>query len=99
MTHCGMVDRFKQGPFGQYLEMVQPIKVHGMLIYNLLKRQLILPNSKENEIWFGLGQKEARFGREEFCLCSGLNMGTLPEGFKEKKEVGEQSIFRQYLND
>ena len=65
LTRYGMVDRFKQGPFGQYLEMVQPIKVHGMLIYNMLKRQLILPNSKEDEICFGLGQKEARFWREE----------------------------------
>ena len=99
LTRCGVLDRFKEGPFGQYLEMVQPIKVHGMLIYNMLKRQLIRPNSKEDEIWFGLGQKEARYGREEFCLCSGLNMGTLPEGFKEKKEVGEQSILTRYFND
>lgn len=100
LTRCGVVDRFKQGPFGKYLEIPQPIKVHGMLIYNLLKRQIILPNSEnEDEIWFGLGQKEARFGREEFCLCSGLNMGTLPEGFREKEEVREESILTRHFAD
>ena len=50
LTHCGGVDRFKQGPFGQYLDMVHPIKVHGMLIYNFLKRQLILLKSNKDEI-------------------------------------------------
>ena len=99
LTRCGVEDRFKQGPFGHYLDMKQPIKVHGMLIYNLLKRQIIPTKSqKEDEIWFGLGQKEAQFGREEFCLCSGLNMGTLPEGFREKEEVSEESIFTRYFS-
>ena len=100
LTRCGVEDRFKQGPFGQYLDMKQPMKVHGMLIYNLLKRQINPTKSQnEDEIWFGLGQKEARFGREEFCLCSGLNMGTLPEGFREKEEVSEESILRRYFSD
>ncbi|KAK0590551.1 hypothetical protein LWI29_028689 [Acer saccharum] len=80
--------------------MIQPIKVHGMLIYNLLKRQLICPEEeKDDEMWFGLGEKKARFGREEFCLCSGLNMGTLPEGFQEKEEVSEESILTHYFVD
>ncbi|KAK3204322.1 hypothetical protein Dsin_018368 [Dipteronia sinensis] len=76
------------------------MKVHTMLIYNLLKRQIILPNlENEDEIWFGLGQKEARFGREELCLCSGLNMGTLPEGFREKEEVREEPILTPHFPD
>ncbi|KAK3222050.1 hypothetical protein Dsin_009075 [Dipteronia sinensis] len=71
-----------------------------MLIYNLLKREIILPKSqKADKIWFGLGKDQARFGREEFCLCSGLNMGTLPEGFQEKNEVGEESIVSRYFED
>ncbi|KAK3198436.1 hypothetical protein Dsin_021851 [Dipteronia sinensis] len=95
-----MVDRFKQGPFGKYLEIPQPIKVHGMLTHNLLKKQIILPNSEnEDEIWFGLGQKEAWFRREECCLCSGLNMGILPEGFREKEEVLGESILTRHFTD
>ncbi|KAK0574935.1 hypothetical protein LWI29_031134 [Acer saccharum] len=80
--------------------MIQPIRVHGMLIYNLLKRPLIHPEEeKDDEMWFGLGEKKARFGREEFCLCSGLNMGTLPEGFQEKEEVSEEPILTRYFVD
>ncbi|KAK0576625.1 hypothetical protein LWI29_020792 [Acer saccharum] len=80
--------------------MIQPVRVHGMLIYNLLKRQLICPEEeKDDEMWFGLGEKKAWFGREEFCLCSGLNMGTLPEGFQEKEEVSEESILTRYFVD
>ncbi|KAK3199702.1 hypothetical protein Dsin_023117 [Dipteronia sinensis] len=91
---------FRKGHFGKYLDLVQPFKVHGMLIYNLLKREIILPKcQKADEIWFGLGKDQARFGREEFCLCSGLNMGTLPECFLEKKEVGEDYIWSRYFED
>ncbi|KAK3204178.1 hypothetical protein Dsin_018224 [Dipteronia sinensis] len=100
LTCCGVVDRFKQGPIGKYLEIPQPIKVLRMLIYNFLKRQIILHNSEnEDEIWFGLGQKEAQFEREELCLCSGLNMGTLPESFREKEEVCEEPILTRNFTD
>ncbi|KAK3225691.1 hypothetical protein Dsin_005553 [Dipteronia sinensis] len=67
LTRCGMADGFRQGPFGQYLDMVQPVK--------------------------------ARFGRQEFCLCSGLNMGTLREGFQQKKKVRDDSILTRYFED
>ncbi|KAK3224718.1 hypothetical protein Dsin_004580 [Dipteronia sinensis] len=99
-VHAMARNRFKQGPFGKYLEIPHPIKVHGMLIYNILKRQIILPNlENEDEIWFGLGQKEARFGREEFCLCNGLNMGILIEGFREKEAVRKESILTRHFAD
>ena len=32
-------------------------------------------------------------------MCSGLSMGTLPEGFREKEEVSEESILRRYFSD
>ena len=98
LLRCGVVDKFKEGPFGRYLDLVQPLVIHGMLIYNLLKKEIILPNKqKDNEIWFGLGRQQARFGREEFCLCSGLNMGPLPKDFKKKKQVVDGSILCRYF--
>ncbi|KAK3228847.1 hypothetical protein Dsin_000728 [Dipteronia sinensis] len=50
-------------------------------------------------MWFGLGRDQARFEREEFCLCCGLKMGTLPEGFREKKQVADDSILSRYFDD
>ncbi|KAK0586769.1 hypothetical protein LWI29_012036 [Acer saccharum] len=80
LTSCGMVQRFKEGPFGSYLDLPQPSKIHGILIHNLLKREVIIPEQREDEIWLGLGRSQVRFGKEEFCLCSGLKMGPLPQG-------------------
>ncbi|KAK3229512.1 hypothetical protein Dsin_001393 [Dipteronia sinensis] len=74
LTRCGVLDRFRKGPFCEYLDLA-------------------------DEIWFGLGKDQASFGREDFCLCSGLNMSTLLEGFREKKEVGRESILSRYFED
>ncbi|KAK3230007.1 hypothetical protein Dsin_001888 [Dipteronia sinensis] len=46
-------------------------------------------------MWFGLGKSKAHFGQEEFCLCSGLKMGQLPEGFANNNEVEEDSMLRR----
>ncbi|KAK3205084.1 hypothetical protein Dsin_019130 [Dipteronia sinensis] len=92
----GLVEKFKQGPFGQYLDLKQPLIVYGHLIHNLLKREIIHPNGqRSDEMWFGLGKSKAHFGQEEFCLCSGLKMGQLPEGFADNNEVEEDSMLRR----
>ncbi|KAK3198254.1 hypothetical protein Dsin_021669 [Dipteronia sinensis] len=46
-------------------------------------------------MWFGLGKSKVRFGQEEFCLCIGLKMGQLPEGFANNNEVEEDSMLRR----
>ncbi|KAK0595581.1 hypothetical protein LWI29_008050 [Acer saccharum] len=58
LTSCGMVQRFKEGPFGSYLDLPQPSKIHGILIHNLLKREVIIPEQREDEIWLGLGRSQ-----------------------------------------
>ncbi|KAK0603661.1 hypothetical protein LWI29_007262 [Acer saccharum] len=80
-------DRFKEGPFGQYLEMIQPIRVHGMLIYNLLKRQFICPEEeKDDEMWFGLGEKKARFAERKSAYAVASTWAHCPKGSKKKKK-------------
>ncbi|KAK0584849.1 hypothetical protein LWI29_019691 [Acer saccharum] len=92
----GLVEKFKQGPFGKYLDLKEPLKIYGQLIHNILKREIIHPKGqREDEMWFGLGKSKARFGQEEFCVCSGLNMGQLPEGFANNNEVEEDSLLKR----
>ncbi|KAK2645269.1 hypothetical protein Ddye_020464 [Dipteronia dyeriana] len=43
-------------------------------------------------MWFWFGKLKARFGQEEFCLCNGLKMGQLPEGFANNNEVPKDSM-------
>ncbi|KAK0598360.1 hypothetical protein LWI29_033975 [Acer saccharum] len=99
LTSCGMVQRFKEGPFGSYLDLPQPSKIHGILIHNLLKREVIIPEQREDEIWLGLGRSQVRFGKEEFCLCSGLKMGPLPQGFNKKKAPEEGSLLNRHFKE
>ena len=70
LSRCGMLERFRNGPFGHYLDLPQPIVVHGMLIYNLLKNEII-HLKREDEMWFGLGQKKVCFGKEHFVCVVG----------------------------
>ncbi|KAK0590881.1 hypothetical protein LWI29_032794 [Acer saccharum] len=92
----GLEEKFKEGPFGIYLKLEEPLTLYGQLIHNILKREINHPKGqREDEMWFGLGNSKACFGQEEFCLCSGLNMGQLSEGFKNNNEVPEDSILRR----
>ncbi|KAK3211910.1 hypothetical protein Dsin_016616 [Dipteronia sinensis] len=99
LTSYGMLLRFRECPFGQYLDLPQPLKIHGKLIHNLLKREIIIPGQRDDEIWLGLGRSKVHFGKEEFCLCSGLKMGMLPLGFNEKKDVEKGSMLKRYLKE
>ncbi|KAK0597727.1 hypothetical protein LWI29_028132 [Acer saccharum] len=92
----GLEKKFKEGPFNIYLKLKEPLTLYGQIIHNILKREINHPKGqREDEMWFGLGNLKARFGQEEFCLCSGLNMGQLPEGFANNNEVPEDSMLRR----
>ncbi|KAK3199492.1 hypothetical protein Dsin_022907 [Dipteronia sinensis] len=97
LSKCGMLERFRNGPFGHYLNLPQPVVVHGMLIYNLLKKEIILPKVREDEMWFGLGHKKVCFGKEQFCVYSGLKMGPIPEGFMKMKPDVEGYCYTKYF--
>ncbi|KAK2663297.1 hypothetical protein Ddye_001871 [Dipteronia dyeriana] len=97
LSKCGMLERFRNGLFGHYLDLPQPVVVHGMLIYNLLKKEIIHPKGREDEIWFGLGQKKVCFGKEQFCVCSGLKMGVMPEVFLKMKPDVEAYFYTKYF--
>ncbi|KAK0587077.1 hypothetical protein LWI29_016939 [Acer saccharum] len=99
LTSCGMVQRFKERPFGSYLDLPQPSKIHGILIHNLLKWEVIIPEQREDEIWLDLGRSQVCFGKEEFCLCSGLKMGSLPQGFTKKKAPEEGSLLNRHFKE
>ena len=63
----GLLKKFKQGSFGQYLNLKQPVTVYGHKIHNILKREIIHPSEqKPDEMWFGLGKLKAYFAQEEF---------------------------------
>jgi hypothetical protein len=96
-----VLEVFKEGPFGQYLDLHLPVTIHGKVLHSILKRQISNASPpRDDEMWFGLGQRQHRFGQVEFCLCSGLKMGKLPEGLiRATYTPTENSLYRRHFEN
>ncbi|KAK2652564.1 hypothetical protein Ddye_012420 [Dipteronia dyeriana] len=75
-----MLLRFREGSFGHYFDLPQLLRIHGILIHNLLQREINIPGQRDDEMWLGVGRFKDRFGKEELCICGGLKMGPLLKG-------------------
>ncbi|KAK2657371.1 hypothetical protein Ddye_010423 [Dipteronia dyeriana] len=71
LSKCGMLERFRNGPFGHYLDLPQRVIIH--------------PKGKEDEMWFGLGQKKW------------VENGVMPEGFLKMKLDVETYFYTKYF--
>ncbi|KAK0594009.1 hypothetical protein LWI29_013218 [Acer saccharum] len=102
-----VLEVFKQGPFGHYLGLHLPVTIHGKVLHSILKRQIEYTSRSDNaspprddEMWFGLGRQQHRFGQVEFCLCSGLKMGKFPEGLiRAKYTPTENSLYVRHFQN
>ncbi|KAK2661299.1 hypothetical protein Ddye_007832 [Dipteronia dyeriana] len=53
LNKFGLEDKFKEGPFGIYLELKEPLALYEQLIHNILKREIIHPKGqREDKMWF-----------------------------------------------
>ena len=79
----GELTGFKNGCFGHYLDLPENMNTlfQAQFIHNLLLRQIRFPGASEDEMWFALGKNKVRLGKREFCLCTGLKFGVLPDIF------------------
>ncbi|KAK1581316.1 hypothetical protein Q3G72_004927 [Acer saccharum] len=79
----GELARFKRGCFGHYLDLPGHMQAlfQAQYIHNLLLRQIRFPGASEDEMWLALGKNKVKLGKREFCLCSGLRFGVLPDIF------------------
>lgn len=102
-----VLEGFKQGPFGQYLGLHLPVTIHGKVLHSILKRQIEYkkwsanaPPARDDEMWFGLGAQQHRFGQVEFCLCSGLKMGKFDEGLISGNYTpSENSLYARHFEN
>ncbi|KAK3225124.1 hypothetical protein Dsin_004986 [Dipteronia sinensis] len=83
LADCGELDDFKESCFGHYLDMSHYMRglFQAQYIHNLLLRQIRFPSANDDEMWFALGKTKVRLGKREFCLCTGLRFGVLPDIF------------------
>ena len=106
LGRLNVLEQFKQGPFGHYLDLHLPVTTHGKVLHSILKRQIEYTSTSEkaspprdDEMWFGLGRQQHRFGQVEFCLCSGLKMGKLPEGIIKAITPTKDSLYARHFQN
>ncbi|KAK1584159.1 hypothetical protein Q3G72_030358 [Acer saccharum] len=91
---------FKKVCFGHYLDLLGHMRplFQVQYIYNLLLRQIRFPGASEDEMWFALGKNKVRLGKREFCLCTRLKFGVLPDIFLRDYVPVPDGIHIQYFS-
>ncbi|KAK0570868.1 hypothetical protein LWI29_007685 [Acer saccharum] len=88
---------FVSGCFGHYLDFPKGGYFQAQFIHSLLLRQIFIPGGSEDELWSALGKTKARFGKREFCLCTGLKFGRLSDIPSREYEVVPGGIHTRYF--
>ena len=70
-------DLFKTTCFGKLVYEAPDLKFNHQMVHQILLREA--DRGSGNEMWFNLCGKCARFGAEEFCLVTGLELGNAEE--------------------
>ena len=75
LTRCGELDEFAKSCFGHFLSFDANAIFSSHLVHNLLTREITFESVGDLKIWFGIGQRQLRFSKYEFCLVTGLKFG------------------------
>ncbi|KAK2659015.1 hypothetical protein Ddye_005548, partial [Dipteronia dyeriana] len=76
----------------------RPMYFSAKVCHSLLKREIVVKNACPNEIWFGLGNRHVRFGKQEFCLVMGIAFGEIPVDVINKYHHIQDVIHERYFN-
>ncbi|KAK2663135.1 hypothetical protein Ddye_001709 [Dipteronia dyeriana] len=71
----------------------------AQIVHNLLQREIQIDGASENELWFSVGGKNARFGQREFCLVTGLRFGKISKIINTPYVANENGIHKRYWPD
>ncbi|XP_060972358.1 uncharacterized protein LOC133038280 [Cannabis sativa] len=93
-----LTERVKKIPFGVFWN-ANDLKFSGVIVHQLLLRKMKVTEVKNDEVWFYVGKTEARFGRSEFGLITGLKMSGGPSTEQLTTLCESDRILRDYLNN
>ncbi|KAK0581698.1 hypothetical protein LWI29_016927 [Acer saccharum] len=96
MDRVGMLRRWEQGVFKQFLTMGKEF-FSGKLCHILLCRELNYPGARLDEMWFRVGQRVVKFGKEEFLFVTGLRFEPMLESVKSLSKVAQGSVHHRYF--
>ncbi|KAL5751795.1 hypothetical protein ACOSQ2_022302 [Xanthoceras sorbifolium] len=95
MVRDEQLDRWINRVFGHFLRMRGDQYFGGKLCHILLCREI--EYSVAREVWFKIGGKAMRFGKEEFLLCTGLKFGPLLDGIVSHYTANNDSVHDRYF--
>ncbi|KAK2651650.1 hypothetical protein Ddye_011506 [Dipteronia dyeriana] len=81
MARVGMLGRWEQGVFKQFLGM---------------KKELF-SGAQPDEMWFGVGNRAVRFGKKEFLLVTGLRFGPMPQSVNSLPKAIQGRVYHRYF--
>lgn len=91
-------DRWEIGCFPHILKFSgQKQFFSGKLCINLLCREIVYPDARDDEMWFDVGGHAMRFGKLEFMLCTGLRFGNIPHFARVKARAKPESVHARYF--
>ncbi|XP_060969916.1 uncharacterized protein LOC115695232 [Cannabis sativa] len=93
-----LTQKVKETPFGVFWNASE-LKFSGVIVHQLLLRKKKVSEAKNDEVWFYVGKTEARFGRSEFGLITGLKMSGGPSSEELTAQCDSDRILRDYLNN
>ncbi|KAK2633879.1 hypothetical protein Ddye_028671 [Dipteronia dyeriana] len=90
---------FMAGCFKQFGQFPTNWLFSAQIVHSLLLREIQIDGASENELWFSVGGKKARFGQREFCLVIGLRFGKISEIINTPYVANENGIHKRYWPD
>ncbi|KAK2658584.1 hypothetical protein Ddye_005117 [Dipteronia dyeriana] len=82
--------------FKQFCQFLTNWLFSAQIIHNLLLREIKIDGASENELWFSVGGKKARFGQREFYLLTSLRFGEISKIINMPYVANENDIHKRY---
>ncbi|XVF58088.1 hypothetical protein PTKIN_Ptkin07bG0034000 [Pterospermum kingtungense] len=70
------VQEFRDTCFGALLDIDRETVVCGMMLHQVIARQITFDGISHSEAWFQIGTQRLRWSKTEFALMTGLKFGT-----------------------
>lgn len=97
LERYGLTERWGDGCFSQF-SCLKDQFLNGKVILNILNAEVVVPQAREDEMWFRLGRRTVRFGPREFILITGLHFGDIPDDVEEHFIAGDDSVYARYFS-
>ena len=96
---CGALDQLRRSPFA-WLEHVTDLSFTfpAKAALYILSREIRFHGQRPDEFWFHIGGHMHRFGRQEFCLLTGLRFGRIARATIVEDELPADSVLYRYFD-